>query len=78
MVPLVPRVQHAVPNGQVTEARTPIPVVVELTWYDGHRSRENGVAIAWTSAEVLVEWTTPWDTLHAVWVRAEAVRRRQP
>jgi hypothetical protein len=76
MSPTVPRLQHEVPHGPVTRAASPLPVVVRITWHDGRQTTEDAVALAWTRAEVLVEWTTPWGNPHQVWVRADHVTRR--
>jgi hypothetical protein len=76
MVPAVPRLKHVLPSGPITRAHPPIEVVALITWHDGHQTPEDAAAVAWTRAEVLVEWTTPWGTPHQVWVLAEHVQRR--
>jgi len=76
MSPTVPRLQHVLPVGPVTPAHPPIPVVALITWHDGHTTTEDATAVAWTRAQVLVEWTTPWGTPHQVWLPADHVQRR--
>lgn len=76
MSPIVPRVQHVLPEGPVTRAHPALPVVVLITWHDGRRTTEDATALAWTRHQVLVEWTTPWGVPHQVWVQAENVTRR--
>jgi hypothetical protein len=76
MSPAVPRLQHVIPRGAVTPAPQPVPVVVLITWHDGRVTTEDATAVAWTRAEVFVEWTTPWGDPHQVWVRAAHVSRR--
>jgi hypothetical protein len=75
MSPIVPRVQHVLPEGPVTRPRTPLPVVVLITWHDGRTTTEDATALAWTRGQVLVAWTTPWGVPHQLWVRAENVSR---
>jgi hypothetical protein len=76
MVPTVPRLKHVLPSGPITRADPPIPVVVLITWHDGHQTPEDALAVAWTRGEVLVEWTTPWGNPYQVWVVADHVQRR--
>jgi len=78
MSPAVPRVRHVFPTGPVVRAPEPIPVVVLISWHDGRHTTEDGLALAWTGAEVLVTWTTPWGLPHDVWVPADHVQRRRP
>jgi hypothetical protein len=47
-----------------------------MIWHDGSRNDVAAAAIAWTHAEVEVEWTTPWGDRRRDWVRADQVRRR--
>ena len=74
----VPRIRRAEPSGPATQPRRGIPVVVRLVWHDGATTEVDAHAVAWTTSEVEIEWTTPWDDLRRDWIRADQVRRRWP
>lgn len=74
-MPVVPRIRRSVPEGPVTTAPQPIPVVATLHWHGGHTTQEQALAVAWTRTEVQVRWTDPWGAQRDDWVPAADVRR---
>ncbi len=74
----VPRIRHAEPSGPATQPQRGIPVVARLVWHDGSADYVEALAVAWTAAEVEIEWTTPWSQRRRDWIRADQVRRRWP
>lgn len=74
-MPAVPRFRRTEPNGPVTTAPEPIPVLATIRWHGGHTTEEQAVAIAWTQTEVEVTWTDPWGAERTDWVEASDVRR---
>ena len=72
----LPRLRHVTPFAEVTPAPSPIPVDAVITWYDGRHAPVQGLAVAWTRAQVQVEWTTPWGEVRRDWVNAYDVHRR--
>lgn len=75
VVPAVPRIQRAVPDGPVTRAGEPIPVIVTIRWHNGPPTECAALAVAWTRAAVEVRWTDPWGQEQTDWVEAADVRR---
>jgi hypothetical protein len=74
----VPRIRRAQPRGHATEPEHGIPVIARLVWHDGATSEVDAVAVGWTTAEVEIEWTTPWADVRRDWIRADQVTRRWP
>jgi hypothetical protein len=74
-MPQVPRIRRAEPTGDAVKPAQPVPVTVTLIWHDGARDDVPALAIAWTRAEVEIEWATPWGDARRDWVRADQVRR---
>lgn len=74
-MPQVPRIRRVEPSGNAIRPQHPLPVVVAMVWHDGARDEVQASAVAWTHAEVEVEWTTPWQDVRRDWVRASQVRR---
>jgi hypothetical protein len=75
-MPQVPRIRRTQPIGVVTQPQRGIPVIARLVWHDGATSEVDAVAVAWTTAEVEIEWTTPWADVRRDWIRADQVTRR--
>jgi hypothetical protein len=74
-VPAVPRIQRVVPQGPVTTAREPIPVVATIRWHGSEPSDVLALAVAWTRQAVEIRWTDPWGAAHTDWIDAGDVRR---
>lgn len=70
-----PRIFRAVPNGQVTRARTPIAVVATMRWSTGEVMAMPAEALAWTREAVEVSWTPPGGPTRTDWIPAADVRR---
>jgi hypothetical protein len=77
-MPQVPRIRRAQPAGTVTQPQHAIPVIARLVWHDGATSEVDALAVAWTTSEVEIEWTTPWADVRRDWIRADQVSRRWP
>ncbi len=75
-MPQVPRIRRAQPSGPPTQPKRAIPVIARLVWHDGATSEVDALAVAWTRAEVEIEWTTPWADVRRDWIRADQVTRR--
>ncbi len=75
-MPQVPRIQRTIPNGPVTTAPYPVPVVGTIRWHDGAVTEVPALAVAWTRDAVEVRWTDPWGAEHTDWIEAVDVRRR--
>jgi len=73
-VTVVPRIYRASPQGPITTASSPIAVIVTLRWMISEPTEVLAAAVAWTSAEVQVEWHFQGD-LRCDWVDAVDVRR---
>ena len=71
----MPRIYRSEPQGPVTAATTPIPVIVTLRWMTSEPTDVLAVAVAWTRAEVQVEWQFSGQTRQD-WFEAVDVRRR--
>ena len=71
----MPRVYRAAPQGPVTVAATPIPVIVTLRWMTSEPTDVLAVAVAWTRTEVEVEWQFGGGPRQD-WFEAADVRRR--
>jgi hypothetical protein len=74
----VPRIRRAEPSGPATQPQRGIPILARLVWHDGSSGEVEALAVAWTAAEVEIEWTTPWGQRRRDWIRADQVRRRWP
>ena len=70
-----PRIFRAVPQGQVTRARTPIAVVATMRWSTGEVMAIPAEALAWTREAVEVSWTPPGGPTRTDWIPAGDVRR---
>jgi hypothetical protein len=72
----VPRIRRVEPSGPATQPQRGIPVIAHLVWHDGATTDVEALAVAWTTAEVEIEWTTPWSQRRRDWIRADQVSRR--
>src|SRR4249920_1650219 len=72
----VPRIRRVEPSGPATQPQRGIPVIARLIWHDGATSDVEALAVAWTTTEVEIEWTTPWLDRRRDWIRADQVSRR--
>ena len=72
----VPRIRRVEPNGPITQPYEGIRVAVRLVWHDGATTSVDALAVAWTTNEVEIEWTTPWNDTRRDWIRADQVSRR--
>jgi hypothetical protein len=72
----VPRIRRVEPTGPITQPYDTIPVAVRLVWHDGATTNVDAHAVAWTTNEVEIEWTTPWNDTRRDWIRADQVSRR--
>jgi hypothetical protein len=82
-MPTQPRLARGTPQGPITRAPDPIPVVVVLRWAMFPATTQPGHALAWTrgrSPAVLVQWV--WDHpeggVREDWFPASFVLREQP
>ncbi len=73
------RLNQSPPTGPITEASSPLPVRVRVTWTIGTGTspaqEHDGWAMAWTRREVLVWWRSA-DAGTSAWLRADQVTRR--
>jgi hypothetical protein len=74
LVPIV-RIERAVPEGPVTTAREPLPIIATIRWHVGPPSDVPAIATAWTRKAVRVTWTDHGGDEHSDWLPAVDIRR---
>jgi hypothetical protein len=62
------------PPSDYTQADSPIPVIVHLSWVDGWEADMPAAAEAWTRDAVRIRWLD-FDKQRSDWVPADTVRR---
>jgi transcriptional regulator with XRE-family HTH domain len=81
-MPTIPRIDRAVPHGDVTRAEQGLPVWALICWRDAAGIREEevpAIAVAWTREAVQVEWESRSFGRQIDWLPAAYIwRQGQP
>jgi transcriptional regulator with XRE-family HTH domain len=81
-MPTIPRIDRAVPHGDVTRAEQGLPVWALICWRDAGGIREEevpAIAVAWTREAVQIEWESRSFGRQVDWLPATYIwRQGQP